>query len=100
MSPPGRSERITQVIRHLPMFVTPCSFVSPAIVLCLSRAAFPGTVRSMYFRPAFLVLSVALLLSSGTGCQKNEFCRTAFPPTILSPDTIASVHWLGKKRLG
>jgi hypothetical protein len=54
----------------------------------------------MYFRPAILVLSVALLLASVTGCQKNESFPSAAPPTILSPDTIASVHWLGKKRLG
>jgi len=46
------------------------------------------------------ILSVALLLASGTGCQKSETVSSVVPPTILSPDTVASVHWLGKKRVG
>jgi hypothetical protein len=54
----------------------------------------------MHFRPVFFVLSVALLFASGTGCQKSESTAPAAPPTVLSPGTVASVHWLGKKRLG
>jgi hypothetical protein len=53
----------------------------------------------MYFRPAILILSALFLLASGTDCQKPE-SRAAAPPTVLPPDTIASVHWLGKKQLG
>lgn len=51
----------------------------------------------MYFRPAMVALSIALILMSGAGCQKTE---TPAAATVLSPDTIASVHWLGKRRLG
>jgi len=54
----------------------------------------------MYFRPAILALLGALLFASVTGCQKSESVNPVLPPTILSPDTIAHVHWLGKKRLG
>ncbi len=54
----------------------------------------------MYFRSVLLVLSVALLSVAGTGCQKNESLSPSAPPTVLSPDTIASVHWFGKKRVG
>jgi len=54
----------------------------------------------MYFRPAFLALFAALLLAGVTGCQKPESSARALPPTMLPPDTIASVHWLGKRRLG
>jgi len=54
----------------------------------------------MYFRPAIFALLAVLFFTSGTGCQKSEFRAPAAPPTVLSPDTIASVHWLGKKRLG
>jgi hypothetical protein len=52
----------------------------------------------MYFRPAISALFASLLLLSGIGCQKPESRPNA--PTILSADTIASVHWLGKRRLG
>ncbi len=54
----------------------------------------------MYFRPAILVPFVALLLASGTGCQKSGSVSPVAPATTLSPETVASVHWLGKKRLG
>jgi hypothetical protein len=53
----------------------------------------------MYFRPAILILSALFLAASGTGCQKSK-PRAAAPPTVLPPDTIASVHWLGKQQLG
>jgi hypothetical protein len=53
----------------------------------------------MCFRPAILVLSAALLLTSGAGCQRSG-SRAAAPPTVLPPATIASVHWLGQRRLG
>jgi hypothetical protein len=54
----------------------------------------------MYFRPVLFVLCFALLLAFGTGCQKSESIASVAPPTMLAPDTIASVHFLGKKRLG
>lgn len=54
----------------------------------------------MYFRPAILALFATLLFLSGIGCQKSVPAASALPPTVLSPDTIASVHWLGKRRLG
>jgi hypothetical protein len=54
----------------------------------------------MYIRPAIFALFTVFILVSGTGCQKSESRPPDAPPTVLSPDTIASVHWLGKKRLG
>ncbi len=54
----------------------------------------------MYFRTVWFVLCAAFLLAFGTGCQKSESTAPAAPPTVLSADTIASVHFLGKKRLG
>jgi hypothetical protein len=53
----------------------------------------------MYFRPAILALFTVFLLASGTGCQKSESPAPPASPTVLSPDTIASVHWVGKRRL-
>ena len=53
----------------------------------------------MYFRPAILALLTAFLCVSGTGCRKSDAPAPAAPPTVLSPDTIASVHWVGKRRL-
>ena len=53
----------------------------------------------MYFRPAIPALLVALLLAFSMGCQKSK-SPVVLTPTVLSPDTIASVHWLGKRRLG
>jgi hypothetical protein len=61
---------------------------------------FRHALNLMRFRPAILILSAALLLAFGTGCQKSESTAPAAPPTVLSADTIASVHFLGKKRLG
>jgi len=54
----------------------------------------------MYFRPAIIALIATLLVLSGIGCQKSGPAASALPSTVLSPDTIASVHWLGKRRLG
>src|SRR5690348_10371910 len=56
----------------------------------------------MSLRPAFLVLFAVVLFAVGTGCQENEYASRlqSAPPTVLPPDTIASVHWLGKKHLG
>jgi hypothetical protein len=54
----------------------------------------------MYFRPAILALFTALIFASGAGCQKSGTNAPSAPPTVLSPDTIAHIHWLGKKRLG
>jgi len=53
----------------------------------------------MYFRPAFLSILV-LLFAAGSGCQKSQSLAPAAPPTVLSPDTTASIHWLGKKHIG
>jgi hypothetical protein len=54
----------------------------------------------MYFRPALLTIYAAVLIAAGAGCQKSEPPAPPAPPTVLSPDTTAHVHWLGKKRLG
>jgi hypothetical protein len=54
----------------------------------------------MNFRPAIFTLFGALLFASVTGCQKSEPVNLALPSTVLAPDTIAHIHWLGKKRLG
>jgi hypothetical protein len=54
----------------------------------------------MYFRPAILALFAALLFAAGAGCKKSASSASAVPPTVLSPDTIASVHWMGKRWLG
>ena len=53
----------------------------------------------MYFRPAFLSF-LALLFTAGSGCQKSQSVAPVAPPTALSPDTTASIHWFGKKRIG
>jgi hypothetical protein len=53
----------------------------------------------MYFRLAIPTLLASLLLLSGIGCQKSK-SRSLASPTVLSSDTVASVHWLGKRRLG
>lgn len=53
----------------------------------------------MYFRPAIFALFAALLFACGTGCQKNGASSQKLTPTVLSPDTLASVHWVGKRRL-
>lgn len=53
----------------------------------------------MYFRPAILILFTMLILAAGTGCQKSGPPAAALPPTVLSPDTVASIHWQGKRRL-
>jgi hypothetical protein len=60
---------------------------------------FRQDLNFMYFRPAILILSAMLLLAAGTGCKKSE-SRAAAPPTVLPPNTIASLHWLGKRQLG
>ncbi len=54
----------------------------------------------MYFRPAFLLLFLALLFTAGSGCQKIESVASHAPPTVLATDTAADVHWLGKKHIG
>jgi hypothetical protein len=53
----------------------------------------------MYFRPTMLAWFAALLLASGTGCQNSVPPSPSASPTVLSPDTIASVHWMGKRWL-
>jgi hypothetical protein len=54
----------------------------------------------MRFQPAVAALLAALLLASVAGCQKSGFRTVSAPPTVLSPDTIAHVQWLGKKQVG
>jgi hypothetical protein len=51
----------------------------------------------MTFRPFPVALLAALLPVALMGCQKSA--ATAPAPTALSPATVASVHWLGKRRL-
>jgi hypothetical protein len=54
----------------------------------------------MHFRrliPGFLA---ALILASGAGCKKSGYGAPSAPLMVSSPDTVARVHWLGKKRLG
>ena len=55
----------------------------------------------MCSRPALLALFAALLIAAGTGtgCQRAEPPPRPLPSTALSPDTLASVHWVGKCRL-
>ena len=53
----------------------------------------------MFIRPAIFALFAALVLLSGSGCQKPKSAALVVAPTVLSPDTIASVHWVGKRRL-
>jgi hypothetical protein len=53
----------------------------------------------MYFRTAILVLLAIFIFAFGNGCQKSESRPAALPPTVLSPDTAASVHWVGKHHL-
>ena len=50
----------------------------------------------MFFRSAIFAV---LLIASGLGCKKSESAAPVSAPTVLSPDTIASVHWVGKRRL-
>jgi hypothetical protein len=54
----------------------------------------------MHIRPAIFALLTVTLFASGTGCNKSESRAPQAAPTVLSPDTIASVHWFGKKRVG
>jgi len=44
-------------------------------------------------------LLAALVVASGAGCKKSEPGAPAALPA-LSADTVARIHWLGKKRLG
>src|SRR5208282_5358598 len=53
----------------------------------------------MCFRPTMLAWFSALLLASGTGCQNSASNSPSPSPTVLSPDTVASVHWMGKRWL-
>ena len=54
----------------------------------------------MHFRPLLFAGLTTLMLAFGTGCQKAESHASSAPATSLSPNTIASVHWLGKRQLG
>jgi hypothetical protein len=54
----------------------------------------------MHIRPAIFTLLTLLVLASGSGCKKSEFRPAPVAPTVVSPDTVASVHWFGKKRVG
>ena len=53
----------------------------------------------MFFRPAIFALFTLFIFASGMGCKKSESAAHAAPPTVLSQDTIASVHWVGKGQL-
>ena len=41
----------------------------------------------------------ALVIAAGAGCRKSEPGQGAPPPGISSVETVARVHWLGKKQL-
>jgi hypothetical protein len=49
----------------------------------------------MYFRCIGSAFVAALVVGSGAGCKKSEPGPSAPPPV----ETVARVHWLGKKRL-
>ncbi len=51
----------------------------------------------MFFRFIGCGLLAALLVAGGAGCHKSETAPGASSPA--APDTIARVHWLGKKQL-
>jgi hypothetical protein len=54
----------------------------------------------MHIRPAIFAVLTVFLFMSGAGCKKSESRPPSAAPTVLSPDTAASVHWIGKKRIG
>jgi len=54
----------------------------------------------MRFHRFVFILSAAVVLSALAGCQKTEPPVHSLTPTMLSPDTIAHVRWLGKRQLG
>ena len=68
-------------------------------VLCLSHAISLAQTSLMFFRPAIFALFTLFIFASGMGCKKSESAAHAAPPTVLSQDTIASVHWVGKGQL-
>jgi hypothetical protein len=45
-------------------------------------------------------LTALLLITLGNGCQKSPPAKFSAPPLPLSQDTVARVHWVGKRRLG
>jgi hypothetical protein len=49
----------------------------------------------MLFRPTFTLVLVLFL----AGCQRSPLSHSVSSSTNLSADTIASVHWLGKRQL-
>jgi hypothetical protein len=55
----------------------------------------------MNIRHLRLGLSLFLVLAVAVGCRKHNSVDSSVPPTPypLSNDTIARIHWLGKKRL-
>lgn len=54
----------------------------------------------MRFHRVIFILTAAVMLSALAGCQRTEPPVRSLSPTVLSPDIIAHVHWLGKRRLG
>jgi hypothetical protein len=54
----------------------------------------------MHFRHTILLLLTGLVCASGISCKKSESGATSALLLAGSPDTVARVHWLGKKRLG
>lgn len=55
----------------------------------------------MNFQNALRVVLSTLLFASLTGCKKSETNQASEPVAVFksSPDTVARIHWLGKKRL-
>lgn len=61
---------------------------------------FSGTrIRAMHRENIFRALLTAFVIAFGLGCRKSE--PPPPPPSVVavSPDTVARVHWLGKRRL-
>jgi hypothetical protein len=54
----------------------------------------------MRLSPAVTILLAAVLCGGFTGCQKSGPTKQALTPTVLPANTIASVHWRGKRWLG
>lgn len=54
----------------------------------------------MNIRHTLLGILVAWSLTAVAGCKKTNSVETPPSPPALSPETVARIHWLGKKQLG
>jgi hypothetical protein len=53
----------------------------------------------MNIRYASRCLAILLMFIVGNGCGKSA-AKSAAPPLTISKDTVARIHWVGKRRLG